>query len=193
MINVEQLNRTYQQSLNRQIQEFFTDQPIVNYQTALAGKNIPFSFFMFENKSDGIQKSFISERDKGFYIIRKEHWWMDGDEDGKCEIEACYTKDENNAYIGDKKMAYYLTKKIGITKFEKTHSSHCVCSIGFIEKEQKYAGWSHRALCKFGIGDKIFEPNFGDDNTLYIKHGKKTIKTLADAKLAAIRFAKYVS
>jgi len=49
-------------------------------------------------------------------------------------------------------------------------------SIGFNEKEQKWYGWSHRAVASFGIGDKIFEEDFGDDNTPFVKHGSQPIK-----------------
>jgi hypothetical protein len=61
------------------------------------------------------------------------------------------------------------------------------------EEEQKWYGWSHRAICGFGIGDRIFEEKYGNDNTPFVKHGRKKIKTLADAKLAASRFASSVS
>lgn len=80
---------------------------------------------------------------------------------------------------------------------EKFKEKHGIISkdigIGFSEKEQKWWGWSHRAVVGFGIGDKIFEPNFGDDKTPFVKHGSKTIKNMDDAKKAARAFAKYVS
>jgi len=66
-------------------------------------------------------------------------------------------------------------------------------SIGLDEKKGIWYGWSHRAIQGFKIGNKIFEEKFGDENTKYIEHGSKTIKTLDDAKLAAQRFAKSVS
>ena len=48
-------------------------------------------------------------------------------------------------------------------------------------------------FCGFTIGDKIFEENFGDDKTPFVKHGTKTITTLEEAKGAAYAFARYVS
>jgi hypothetical protein len=78
-----------------------------------------------------------------------------------------------------------LTKKHGITKFSG--------STGLNEKTGTWYGWSHRAIYGFKVGDKIFEANFGDDKTHFSKHGKKPIKTLDDAKLAAERFSEYVS
>ena len=86
-----------------------------------------------------------------------------------------------------------MLKKYGIEKPEKADPSHSVSSIGKSTKDGKWYGWSHRAVFGFGIGDKIFEENFGDDKTHFDKHGKKTIKTDADAKLSAKRFARSVS
>jgi len=123
------------------------------------------------------------------YEIRTE-LWKSHPNDKPCEIKAAYT--HNGDYIGSSKNAHFLCKKRGI-KPEKADSNNCVCSIGFCKKEQKYYGWSHRALCGFGIGDKIFQDRFGNDHTLFTKHGSVTIKTLEDAKKAAISFARYVS
>jgi hypothetical protein len=88
----------------------------------------------------------------------------------------------------------YLLLKENQEKIVKQHGlTQVKDSIGFSEKEKKWYGWSHRAICGFGIGDKIFEKDFGDDNTEYSKHGKKDIKTLEDAKQSAINFSDYVS
>lgn len=59
-------------------------------------------------------------------------------------------------YIGDKRRAHFLCTKRSI-KPEKVNASHNVCSIGFCEKEQKWYGWSHRAIFGFGIGDIVKE------------------------------------
>lgn len=89
----------------------------------------------------------------------------------------------------------WLTKfkeKHGIVS-KKLHSYADVHSIGFSEKEKKWYGWSHRAIVGFGIGDKIFEPDYGDENTVFTKHGSKTIKNMDDAEKSARAFANYVS
>lgn len=83
-------------------------------------------------------------------------------------------------------------EKHGIVS-KKAKPSHQVHSIGYSEKEKKYYGWSHRAVVGFKIGDKIFEPKYGDDKTPYTQHGKKTIRNIADAEKAAKAFARYVS
>lgn len=44
-----------------------------------------------------------------------------------------------------------LKKKYKISKF--------VDGLGFSEEDQKWYGWSHRAICGFGIGSKV---KFGD-------------------------------
>lgn len=77
-----------------------------------------------------------------------------------------------------------------VKKYSLTNVSN---SVGFSDENQKWYGWSHRAICAFGIGDKIFEEDFGDDKTPFIKHGSKDCNTLEDAKKAAMAFSDYVS
>lgn len=88
-------------------------------------------------------------------------------------------------------------KKSALEKFKEKHgivgTNSPRGSIGFSEKEKKWYGWSHRAIFGFGIGDMIFEPNYGDEKTPFKKHGSKKIKTLSDAKKAAVAFSDYVS
>jgi len=88
-------------------------------------------------------------------------------------------------------------KKSWLQKFKEKHGIESKGTggkvIGYSDKEKKWYGWSHRARVGFKVGDRIFQANYGDDHTPFTKHGKKPIKTLADAKKAAERFAKYVS
>lgn len=79
-----------------------------------------------------------------------------------------------------------IEKKYNITKRGKG-------STGLDEEKGIWYGWSHRAIIGFKVGDKIFEPEFGDDNTPFTKHGSKDIKTLKDAEISAQRFSDYVS
>jgi len=60
----------------------------------------------------------------------------------------------SGAYIGDRKTAELLCEERGIIP-ETISSDHSVCSIGFCEKEQKWYGWSHRAIFGFGIGSSV--------------------------------------
>ncbi len=99
-------------------------------------------------------------------------------------------------YIGEPRMARFLFKR-GIRIVEKAFPSHNVCSIGFNAKQGKWYGWSHRAICGFGLGDRIFVSGWKkarkDGKTPFVKHGDRVIKQYADAKLAAKRFARSVS
>jgi hypothetical protein len=132
-----------------------------------------------------IKTELISEEEKPNYLIRKEIWTNEQDpEYPGTEMRQAYSKDGD--YIGDVKDAEYLCDEMGIIP-EKSKPSHCVCSIGFCPKEQKWYGWSHRAIHSFGIGDEAIEW-FPEGET---KSGK--IKTLEEAKKAAIAFADSVS
>ena len=59
-------------------------------------------------------------------------------------------------YIGNKENVKRLVEHYGIFP-EKSAVDHKVCSIGFAEKEQKWYGWSHRAIFGFKIGDVLTE------------------------------------
>ena len=84
------------------------------------------------------------------YVVRTELWEHGDDEPTK--IKAAYTP--NGDYIGNPVWAYRLCKTRGL-KPEKTSENHCVCSVGFCEKDQKWYGWSHRAIYGFGIGSEV--------------------------------------
>jgi len=112
--------------------------------------------------------------------------------DGSLEMVNCYSVDTGH-WIGNARTARYLCKRRGLRQVQKAQPGHSVCSIGFNESEQKWYGWSHRAICGFGIGDRLFEEDYGDDETLFTQHGEKTIAALDEAYQAAIRFARYVS
>lgn len=86
---------------------------------------------------------------------------------------------------------------------QKSKPSHSACSIGFSEKEQKWYGWSHRAIHGFGIGDVVKEGDIiakptkknleeGIPGSGTWEPGTK-IKSLKDAERAAREFAEQVS
>ena len=97
-------------------------------------------------------------------------------------------------YIGSPRDAAYLCKRRGIAP-EKADPNHGTCSIGFCESDGKWYGWSHRAIVGFAIGNKLFEEKFSGatPKTKFIEHGRKTIKTLGEARQAASNFARSVS
>jgi len=81
---------------------------------------------------------------------------------------------------------------LGITEVESTfqkdeYHQYPVANIGFNSTEQKWYGWSHRAVHGFGIGDEPKE--FYPDKEVT----GKTIETLDEAKEAAKRFADSVA
>jgi len=112
-----------------------------------------------------------------YYSLSSGHW-----------IGAKHTRDRRCT-------ATYLTRRVGLAKIQKAEPGHCVASIGFSEERQTWAGWSHRALCEFGIGDRIFNERYHPqgDKTPFKRHGKRLITKLWEAKLAAKRFAASVS
>lgn len=94
-------------------------------------------------------KELIRERNyKAGYVVRTETHQHGS---GSFEMKVAYTPEGN--YIGDTKRAYRLCKTRGI-KPQISKPDHNVCSIGFCDKEQKWYGWSHRAIFGFGIGSK---------------------------------------
>ena len=116
-------------------------------------------------------------------------------------VKSAYTP--NGDYIGDPKTAHYLIVKKGI-KPEKANSTHKVCSIGFCEKEQKWYGWSHRAIFGFGVGSEVKEgdccASSGYTKEYLDEHPEDDLslpigfiaKDLIDAKRMAISFANSV-
>lgn len=139
----------------------------------------------------GIQKRFISERKyKVGYVVKTEEWSADGSD--WTLIKAAYTP--SGEYIGSPKDARALVTKRGIAPEYRTETSS-VCSIGFCARDGKWYGWSHRAICGFGVGDMLFEETMpgANDHTPFVEHGTIRIETMEQARQAAANFASYVS
>ena len=79
-------------------------------------------------------------------------------------------------------------------KAEKASPSHVVCSIGRCDDGSWY-GWSHRAKCRFSIGDKLFDESFSGatDDLPFVEWGDVKITSEAQARQAAVNFGAYVS
>jgi hypothetical protein len=91
-------------------------------------------------------------------------------------------------YIGTEEFAKDLYDRGIIPEYiDETRS---VCSVGFCASDQKWYGWSRRAICGFGVGDTISEDDLaiGDKTPIGF-----TAKTLDDARSMAIAFAAGVS
>lgn len=65
-------------------------------------------------------------------------------------LDVAYTS--AGEYIGDTECAQYIAQR-GIAP--QTIADNAVCSIGFCEHEQKWYGWSHRAMFGFGVGSHV--------------------------------------
>jgi hypothetical protein len=117
-------------------------------------------------------------------------------------VKLAYTP--NGDFIGDSKDAYFLCVRKGI-KPEKAKKDHSACSIGFCEKEQKWFGWSHRAIYGYKIGDVVKKGDCtnssGWTDDYLIKHPEEDrslpigfkANNLDDCKKMAIAFAESVS
>lgn len=132
----------------------------------------------------------IDERTyKAGYVVRREKHYV-GDDNDEVIIRSAYNMDDE--YIGDVKMARLLIIKMGIRP-ERIDATHGICSVGWCIDKQKWYGWSHRAICGFEIGDKIFEEKFGNDKTPFTEHGSMPIHSHEEARIAAANFASSVS
>ncbi len=116
--------------------------------------------------------------------------------------QVAYTPE--GAYIGNLGRARSLCEKRGIAP-ELMSPGRKVCSIGFCADEQKWYGWSHRAIYGFGVGAVVAE---GDccassgwtadylaehpDEDLSLPVGFKA-ENLDDAKRMAVAFSESVS
>jgi hypothetical protein len=103
-------------------------------------------------------------------------------------MHSAYSK-VDGSYVGTWEDAWKYQNRFGITKIQKSKPDHKVSSIGFNEKENKWYGWSHRAIHGFGIQSESLEffPDEEDKKPIWIAC------TLEDAKQMAIDFAESVS
>lgn len=127
-----------------------------------------------ESKKRVMLKKFIEENfnKRGEYLYPK-------DGDSKCSFHEEY----------DRGLLKFLAEH-GITKIMSIHKSHAP-SLGFSEEEQKWYGWSYRAIFGFGIGSEVKKGCCGYDK-MKKAHVTKA-KTLDDAKKMAEIFADDVS
>ena len=137
------------------------------------------------------------------YELRIENWWH-GEDQGKTRMVAAYSSIDGS-YIGNLDEVVALVGKFGIAP-QAIDGSKGVASVGYSEREGKWYGWSHRALCGFQIGHVTKE---GECQTTsgytdeYIKEHPEELetliepgfecKTLEDCKKVAIAFARSVS
>lgn len=112
---------------------------------------------------------------------------------------------QDGSYIGDPEDAYRKITRYGITEFFKFGSDCNVASIGWSPSQQKWYGWSHRALYGFKIGDTVKEgdccASSGYTDEYLADHPEEnralpvgfTAKSLDDCRRMAEAFAESVS
>jgi hypothetical protein len=130
-----------------------------------------------------IQTKTLSTEARNGMDYRREIWSMEGND--PVEMDAVYNT--HGVYVGDRETADFLAEKGILPEAKRTDSS--VCSVGFSQKDQKWYGWSHRALFGFGVGDTVKD---GDCASESLPVGFEA-KTLDDAKRIAVAFADSVS
>lgn len=118
-------------------------------------------------------------------------------------VKSAYTP--TGDYIGNKRRAHFLCAKRGIKPEKISPSRNKVCSIGFCDAEQKWYGWSHRAIFGFGIGDIVKEGDCTASSGWTAEYLKEhpdedgslpvgfQAEDLSDARRMAVAFAESVS
>ena len=126
-----------------------------------------------------------------------------GDDSPPVILKSAYTVPEG-WYIGSSVWAHRLIVRRGI-KPELKRPDAQICSIGFCEKDQKWYGWSHRAIYGYGVGDTVEEgsccASSGWTDEYLAEHPEEDLslpvgfqaKTLEDCKRMAVAFADAVS
>lgn len=90
---------------------------------------------------------------KDFFDIRIELWKSYINDSGTYMISA-YSKDDY--YIGDPSEIARLYEEYGICEDLSTYNKDNKCiSVGYSPKNNKYYGWSHRAIRGFSIGSEV--------------------------------------
>ena len=123
--------------------------------------NSSFSEFLSEQSvyDDMGNVKILKRKDFKYYYVQTEEIEDSKVSETPTKLGVAYTIDGDH-YIGNSDDAKMLETKYDI-KPEPISKDHKICSIGFSEKNQKWYGWSHRAIFGFGIGHKV---KLGDAN-----------------------------
>jgi hypothetical protein len=110
----------------------------------------------FTLKGVAFQRKYYAPKGDYYYEYRREVYV--NAEGEAFDMKIGYTPE--GYYIGESRWAYRLVKRKGLTDLQPRRE-HAVCSLGFSEAEQKWYGWSHRAIYGFGVGAVCKEGHAG--------------------------------
>ena len=131
--------------------------------------------------------------------------WTQEEMEKECTKFVYYISNVDGGYIGDEETYKFLVEKRGLILIQKSNPDHETCSIGYSPSENKWYGWSHRAIHGFTVGDKVEEGDItatsGLTDEYRIQHPEEDMslpvgyvaKDLNGAKRMAIAFAEAVS
>jgi len=129
------------------------------------------------------------------FSLNKERWLQSGCPSIEMEVYRTVPKDEflDCRHRNGRPGLIRFIEREQVTA-EKVSESHSVCSIGR-SPDGSWWGWSHRARCRFRVGDRLFREDFPSqtDNLPFIEWGDVVIQSEDQAREAACNFAAYVS
>ena len=145
----------------------------------------------------------IKEFIEKYCTVEKTSVYMDG-----CYLTMLWGMlNQKELTMNDKFISFMIDHGIFHVESYKDFSncdSNVAC-IGFSEKEQKWYGWSHRAIYGFGVGHIVKDGDAGTDSGWtkeYLEQHPEAdlsvpvgfeVKDMEDAKRCAIAFAEAVS
>ena len=134
----------------------------------------------------------------------KRNWTLEQIEK-ECLDHIYYISNVDGGYIGCEAEYKYFVEEKKLVLIQKPIESCNACAIGYSTSENKWYGWSHRAIYGFGIGDEVHEGDLtastGFIEEYAVQHPEECrnlpvgfkAKSLNDAKRMAIAFARAVS
>ena len=88
------------------------------------------------------------------YNVR--HWTQE-EMEKECTKFTYYISNVDGGYIGMEDDYKLLVERYGLILIQKVRPEDNTCSIGYSPEENKWYGWSHRAIHGFTIGDVVKE------------------------------------
>ena len=83
--------------------------------------------------------------------------WTQKEMEKECIRHIYYISNVDGGYLGSEQDYKLLVEKRNLILIQKANPAHKTCSIGYSPKENKWYGWSHRAIYGFTVGDVVKE------------------------------------